>query len=378
MSAAITAVHASPASTVEEASGNALTIEHIAARTVRAPFVRPVRTAMGEIPAAPLVLIDLQTREGVSGRAYLFAYTDAALKPLGTLVETIGAEIKGRTVAPVARMAEFNRRFRLIGWQGLIGMAVSGIDMALWDALARSRDMPLATMLGGAVAPLAAYDSFGIIDLKADEKALRASVDQGFRAIKIKIGGGALAADTTAVSGVRSVIGPDVKLMVDYNQSLDPVEALRRINALASFDLTWVEEPVEAEDVAGHAQVRAKSPVPIQTGENWWFPRDMQKSIAARASDFAMIDVMKIGGITGWLRAMALAEAASLPVSSHIFVEASAHTMAVTPTAHFVEYLDTASAILREPVLPADGKVVPRGPGLGMDWDEKAVARYAC
>jgi mandelate racemase len=354
------------------------TVKSVSARAVRAPLARSIRTAMGEIPVAPLVLIDLITSEGITGRAYLFAYTDAALAPLTSLVETIGAELNGKTVAPVARMADLDRRFRLIGWQGLIGMAVSGIDMALWDALARSRDLPLAVLLGGATEPLAAYDSFGIIDPKADAKALRASVESGFRAIKMKIGGGALAADIKAVAGVRDLIGPEVRLMVDYNQSLDPVEATKRIAQLEPFDLSWVEEPVRAEDLDGHAHVRAASPIPIQTGENWWFPRDMQKAIAGRASDLAMLDLMKIGGVTGWLRAAGQAEAASLPVSSHIFVEASAHVLAVTPTLHWLEYLDTASAILAEPVPVTDGAVRPRGPGLGLDWNEKAVARYRC
>jgi mandelate racemase len=368
MSASAAAVHA--------AEADSLTIEKVAARAVIAPFPRPVRTAVGTIPAAPLVLIDLHTREGVTGRAYLFAYTEAVLAPLTTLVQTIGAEIKGCAVAPVALMRDFDRRFRLLGWQGLVGMAVSGLDMALWDALARSRDLPLATLLGGTTDPLPAYDSFGIIDPKADEPAIRASLERGFRAIKIKIGGGALEADIAAVSAVRAMIGPDIRLMVDYNQSLDPVEATRRIARLEPFDLAWVEEPVRAEDLGGHAQVRGASAIPIQTGENWWFPRDMQRAIAAGASDLAMLDVMKIGGVTGWLRAMGQAEAASLPVSSHVFVEASTHLLAVTPTAHWLEILDTAAAILSEPNTVVDGKLAPRGPGLGIEWDEKAVSRH--
>jgi mandelate racemase len=383
MSATATAVHSvrkerlrETRPTGLEAAG--LTIENVVARAVRVPLKRPLRTAMGEIPAAPLVLIDLEAREAVVGRAYIFAYTDAALAPLSKLVEAIGAEIKGRAIAPVARMREFDRRFRLIGWQGLIGMAVSGLDMVLWDALARAKDMPLAVLLGGERHPLPAYDSFGMIDVKADEPAIRASLDRGFRAIKIKIGGGNLELDVASVSAVRTMIGPDVNLMVDYNQSLDPVEARRRIARLEPFDLAWVEEPVAAEDFEGHARVRAGSAIPIQTGENWWFPRDMEKAIATGASDLAMLDIMKIGGVTGWLRAMGQAEAASLPVSSHIFVEASAHVLAVTPSAHWLEFLDIAAAVLSEPNIVEDGKVVPRGPGLGIEWDEKAIERYRC
>ena len=119
------------------------------------------------------------------------------------------------------------------------------------------------------------------------------------------------------------------------------------------------------------------APVPVQTGENWWFPRGMANAIAAGASDLAMIDIMKIGGVTGWLNAMGQAEAASLPLSSHTFNEPSAHVLAVSPTAHWLEYLDIAGAVLTERLLPRNGKVAPRGPGLGITWDEQAVTHHS-
>ena len=159
--------------------------------------------------------------------------------------------------------------------------------------------------------------------------------------------------------------------------SLTVPEAVRRINCLAEYDVHWVEEPVPAEDLSGHAKVRASCEVPIQTGENWWFPEDAARAIALNASDFAMLDIMKIGGVTGWLRAAGQAEGASLPVSSHTFIEASAHVLAVTPTAHFLEHLDIASAVLSKPLNIEDGALRPRGPGLGIDWDNDAVSRYA-
>jgi len=354
-----------------------LTIRDVKARAVLAPLKQPIRTAVGTIPSAPLVLIDVVTEEGSPGRSYIFGYTAAALAPLVRLIDEMAPELKGKPVAPVERMRDFDRRFRLLGWQGLVGMAVSGLDMAFWDAIARALDRPVVGLLGGSPSPLPAYDSYGIVDPKTDEKAILASVEAGFRAIKIKIGDGDLKKDLTVVGAVRAMIGPDVKLMVDYNQSLDPVEARRRIGRLADYDLHWVEEPVRAEDLHGHAQVRAASAVPVQTGENWWFPRDMAKAIAAGASDFAMLDIMKIGGVTGWLSAMGQAEAASLPLSSHIFIEASAHMLAVTPTVHWLEHLDVAGAILAEPYSAVDGKVSARGPGFGLEWDEKTVIRFS-
>lgn len=356
---------------------DALTIRSLKARAVIAPLARPLRTASGEIPAAPLLLIDIATDEGVTGSAYLFGYTRVTLRALQSLVEDLAPLLAAKPAAPYDRAAEFERTFRLLGRQGLLGMALSGIDMALWDALGRALDRPVSTLLGSAPCPVPAYDSYGLIDLKADASRLELSLAQGFRAIKIKLGGGDLTTDVAIVREVRRIIGPEVALMVDYNQSLGAPEAVRRLRALRDYDLAWVEEPVPAEDLVGHAAVRASGLAPVQTGENWWFAADMAKAIAAGACDHAMPDIMKIGGVTGWLKAAALAETASLPVSSHIFIEASAHVLPVTPTRLYLEYLDCASAILREPVAVVDGAVTARGPGLGMAWDEEKVARYA-
>jgi mandelate racemase len=160
---------------------------------------------------------------------------------------------------------------------------------------------------------------------------MAASIASGFKAIKIKGGDGDLGRDLATVRRVREIIGPDVRLMVDFNQALDVPEAIRRIRRLTDFDLHWIEEPVKAEDLAGHAQVRAVTGGTIQTGENWWFPAGMAAAISAGASDHAMPDLMKIGGVTGWLSAAGLAQGAGLPVSSHIFPEASAHVIADGP-----------------------------------------------
>ena len=354
-----------------------IAIRDLQARAVTAPLERPIRTAVGEIPSAPLLLLDVLTDADITGRAYLFGYTPLTLGPMVELTRNLKDLLVGKPVAPVARMRDLDRAFRLLGRQGLLGMVISGLDMALWDILARAHDLPLATLLGGEARPIPAYASYGIIDPVSDRAALEHAVECGFAAVKIKIGSGDLDDDIKAVAAVREIVGPGTRLMVDYNQSLTVPEAVRRIRRLADFDLQWVEEPVPAEDLTGHGEVRAASPVPIQTGENWWFPQDMARAVAAHASDFAMLDIMKIGGVSGWLRAAGQAEAASLPVSSHLFVEASAHVLAVTPGAHWLEYLDVAGAVLRERVAADRGAVTPRGPGLGIAWNEAAVARYA-
>src|SRR5258708_6237541 len=351
-------------------------IRSVNARALVVPLTRPVKNAFGVIDAGPLVLIDVETDQGVSGHSYIFAYARLTLKPLVHLIEEIGRDLIGQAIAPFDLMALMDAKFRLLGWQGLVGMAVSGLDMAFWDALGQAAGKPLVALLGGSVRPIRAYDSYGVVDPAADERDLRRSLEQGFRGIKIKGGDGDAANDERVVKGVRALLGPDIALMLDFNQSLDPAEATARIARLAPYDLTWIEEPVPQENLSGHAKVRATSPIPIQAGENWWFPRGFSEPIAAGASDFIMPDLMKVGGVTGCLSVAAQPEAASIPMSSHLFAEASAHMLAVTPTAHWLEGLDFAGAILAHPIEIIDGTVTARGPGLGLEWNEAAVAKY--
>ena len=145
-----------------------LTIRGVKARAVDAPLANPIRTAVGEVPSAPLVLLDIATEEGVTGRSYLFAYTPVTLRSLVRLINDLEPELVGKPVVPFDRMRQLEMRFRLVGWQGLIGMAVGAIDMALWDALGLAAKLPLVSLIGGDVRPLQAYDSYGIIDPKRD------------------------------------------------------------------------------------------------------------------------------------------------------------------------------------------------------------------
>jgi mandelate racemase len=172
---------------------------------------------------------------------------------------------------------------------------------------------------------------------------------------------------------MRKAAGDSVAIMVDYNQCLSPAEAVERLRVLDDESLTWVEEPTLAHDYAGHALVAAAARTPIQSGENWWGTRDMLHAIEARASDFVMPDVMKIGGVTGWLRAAALASTRGLQVSNHLWPEISC-----TPTAHWLEYADWWNPILSEP-LRVEGGLAQVGDavGSGVDWNEEAVARFA-
>src|SRR4029453_13263829 len=197
-------------------------VRSVKARAVVVPLARPLKNAFGVFDSGPLVLIDVETDQGVTGHSYIFAYAGMTLKPLVHLIEEIGLELTGKPIAPYDLMAAMDAKFRLLGWQGLVGMAVSGLDMAYWDALGQVAGKPVVELLGGSPKPVKAYDSYGVVDPKADERALRRSLEQGFRGIKIKGGDGDAANDERVVKGVRALLGPDVALMIDFNQSLAP------------------------------------------------------------------------------------------------------------------------------------------------------------
>jgi len=354
-----------------------LTVRGLNVRAVRVPLSRPHATAGGTVTEAPLVLVDLRTDAGITGSAYVFCYTPLALSPVARLVTNLEAVVAGMTLAPLMIERALQAKFRLLGPQGLTGIAMAAIDMAAWDALARVTGLPLVRLLGGEPRPAPVYNSLGMagVDLAARES--EESVSAGFLGVKYKIGYPDVQTDLAVVRTAQKAGGDDLVVMVDYNQSLDVPEAVRRGRWLDDEAIGWIEEPTTADDFAGHAQIAREVTTPIQIGENWWGTHDMAKSLAAAASDYVMVDLMKIGGISGWLRASALAEPGGIRLSSHLFPEVSVHLMAVTPTAHWLEWLDLASPILQEPLRIEDGYATPTdAPGSGIAWNEEAVAQY--
>jgi mandelate racemase len=357
-----------------------LTVRGLDVRAVNVPMRRPLKTSGGEVGTAAMVLIDLPTEEGITGSSYVFCPTSVVLEPVAKLLSNLAPLVEGALLAPVAIEQKLQRSFRLLGPQGPTGMAMAGIDMAAWDALAKSCRLPLVRLLGAEPRKIPAYNSCGLGMIGSERAAEEAQelVAPGFGAIKVRLGYVELKTDVEVVRAVRRSVGEDVVLMSDYNQSLSVAEAQRRAGVLDREGLYWIEEPTRADDYSGHAQVRREAETPIQVGENWWGPHDMAKSIEAGASDYAMADAMKIGGVTGWLRAAALAESAGLPLSSHLFPEISAHLLAAAPTSHWLEYVDWANPILEEPLKVEDGHAsVPDAPGIGLSWDEEAVRRYS-
>lgn len=352
-------------------------VTRIQTTPVLAPMTRPVRTASGTIARFPLVLIDVMTDTGVEGHAYSVVYHEELLPALERTVAGMGAMLVGRDASPRDAHDYLKRRCRLFGVRGLTGVALGGLDMALWDAWARARGEPLAHTLGAPLRPVRAYHSVGLYDAASVAQVVEEARAGGFAGLKIKVGFPTLAEDVAAVRAARRALGDDIALMVDYNQSLDFPEAMRRCLALDGEGLEWIEEPLPADDLDGAARLADALRTPVQIGENFHGPAEMRAAIAARAMDLVMPDAQFIHGVTGWLEAAALARAHGLPMSSHTFLEASLHLLCATPTAHWVEVMDAAAALRRLPITARDGCMCAAAvPGTGLEWDPEAVARY--
>ena len=356
-----------------------LTIRNIRAVGVNVPMTYVLGTSAQAMREAPLLLVDLETEEGMTGHAYQFCYVPAAAPAIVIMLEEILRTVKGDSLAPADLWAKLDRRFKLIGVQGIVRSAMAVFDVACWDALARAAGQPLATYLGAAPRPVPAYNScgLGLMEPAAVADEAEELLAGGFRAIKLRLGYATLEGDLAAARAVRARVPADVAVMTDFNQALSVPEAIRRGKALDGEGVYWIEEPIRHDDFAGCAEVARAVVTPVQIGENFSQVYDMERALAAQSCDLVMPDLERIGGVTGWQRAAKLARSRNLRMSSHLYPEVSAHLLAATPTAHWLEYVDWANAILAEPMRVADGHaVVSSGPGNGLVWDEDAVRRF--
>ena len=234
-----------------------LTLRADRARAVEVPMTYVLGTSAAAVRAAPLLLVDLETHEGVTGRTYLFCYTRAAAAAIVPMLDDAASTLSGQALEPSAWWATLSKRYTLIGVQGIVRMAMAAIDTAAWDAQAIAAGVPLATFLGAAPKPIPAYNSCGL------------------------------------------------GLMVDYNQALTVAEAITRGHALDQHDVVWIEEPIRHDDIAGNARLAQELMTPIQLGENFSQPFAMHEALDRRACDYVMPDLERIGGVTGWREAAA-------------------------------------------------------------------------
>jgi len=360
-----------------------MTAPRLTKLTVRAadvPLRRPVVAKVGSFSKWAFVCVDLETDAGVTGRGYISPYLIDYAPAIASTIRTLGARFLEREIAPAAFFDEGMKAISLLGKSGIALYALAALDIAFWDAHAKAAGKPLAEHLGGSLAPVPAYNSCGLWlgPLEGmEEQAADLVADGGFSAMKVRLGRASLADDLAAITAARKGAGRPITLLSDFNQGLSFPEAKVRLSGLDEAGLGWFEEPIAYHDLDNCAALAARLKTPVILGENFHGPHDQQQAIAKRACDAVMPDLMRIGGVTGWLRAAALAEPQGLPVSSHLFTEVSAHLMRVTPGAQWLEWTDWVHPILAEPFEVKEGAVViPDRPGNGIAWNEEKLAAY--
>lgn len=361
------------------AKGDALTIRGVRTRLVEVPMRYALGTSADVVRVAPLLLVDLQTEEGITGHCYLFCYRRSGGRAIAAVLKDAVDSAHGASLDPIQLSIVLGRRLALLGVVGIARMALAALDMAAWDARAKAVGLPLATLLGAAPRPIPAYNSCGLGLMKPEAAAdeAEALLEGGFRAVKLRLGYPTLDEDLAVTRAVRRRLPDEIALMVDYNQALSVNQALERGRALDEEGIAWIEEPIRHDDWAGNRILARALRSPLQIGENFDGPHALEVAISTGAANLVMPDVARIGGVTGWQQAAAIAAVHGIEMSSHLLPEMSGHLMSATPTAHWLEYMDWANAVLAEPFEIRDGNfVVPNRPGCGMAWDEDAVTRY--
>jgi mandelate racemase len=353
-------------------------IRSLTTRGLLVPLTFALGTSAAIVKAVPLLLLDLLTEDGTTGMAYTFGYRPSGARAIADHLKEAGDALTGSDLTPFGAMQILSRQFALLGVTGTVRMALSMLDMALWDVIAQSKGLSLASLLGSRPRALQAYDSrgLGLMEPETLAREAEALLASGLKALKLRLGYPSLAADLKALQTVRAHVPADIAIMVDYNQALTYQEAVTRGRELEEQGVFWLEEPIPHEDYELSAALARELKVPLQIGENFNGAESLLRAVSARASDFIMPDVARIGGVTGWMRAAGIAAAQGIEMSTHLMPEVSAHLLCATPTAHWLEYVDWADAILQHPLEIADGKVLTSDrPGSGIAWDEDKLKR---
>jgi L-alanine-DL-glutamate epimerase-like enolase superfamily enzyme len=331
------------------------------------------------IDAIDIVTCEVDTAEGVTGFGYTYSLSRGGGPIRSMLADEITPVLTGAEVqSPEVVWRRLWRDLYRFGRGGVAAVAMAAADVALWDALAKAAGLPLYRYLGAFRDRVPVYGSS--IDLGFSQDALLATTAEwmrrGFGAVKIKVGRSA-SEDLARIAAVRDQIGPDVRLMVDANNGWDLPEASRRIKLMEPFDLTWLEEPLPADDLEGHARLQAISSIPIAAGETLFSTYELARYMRADAIRFVQADVGRLGGITPWLQIAQVAEAHHLPMAPHFLHDIHVHLLCAIPNAYILEYLPLLDAVLERPLVVEDGLAVPGDePGIGVRFRDDAIAPH--
>jgi mandelate racemase len=358
-------------------------VSAIRARPALVPLRRALNTRVGRFTVAPMLLIDLETKSGIVGRVLAMTFIALGLKLVPRVLDELVAAVAGRKIAYEDLPAvhdDCQKRLSHLGHEGVTQMALSMFDMALYDATAREAGVSLYALLGGTPEPIATYNScgLGLMDAVAAAREAKDLLAEhgGFSHLKLRMGRTSVVDEIAVYKAVRSAVGPQALISVDFNQGLPAASALETCRAIDGLGLVWIEEPIVYDDYDTHARLARKLATPIQIGENVWSWRVGKAAIERGACDYIMPDLLRIGGITGWMRLAHVAHGQGVPVSSHLSPDVSAHVLAATPTRHWLEFMDWGQDLILDPLVPFKGWTHLRDtPGAGIEWNEAAVAK---
>jgi L-alanine-DL-glutamate epimerase-like enolase superfamily enzyme len=357
-------------------------ISQVAIEVVRVPVDRPYTAGGRAVDANWHVLARITTSDGIEGIGYIVYPRPDLMTTIGSAARELGEHLIGMSVLePEAAWDRLARRGDWAGPGGLLHCALAPLDIAVWDAGGKTLGQPLHRLLGGYRDRLPTYASDGLwYSLSPAELAASAKrhVERGFGAVKLRLGREATPElEVRRVQAVREALGPDVRIMVDINESWSPTRARRGGRALQDAGIAWLEDPIHHLDIAGLADLRRQLEVPIAAGEHLYHLDAFRTLLEARAVDVLIVDLARVGGVTPWRKIAALAQAHRVAVCGHVVPEIQVHLLASIPNGHLVEYVPRSAGILTSmPRIEGGELVAPHSPGLGLELDEAAVRRH--
>jgi L-alanine-DL-glutamate epimerase-like enolase superfamily enzyme len=331
----------------------------------------------------PVVVARIMTDAGIDGVGHTFSLTTEFQRSLSAMVRELGQLIVGEDPRCIEHL--FSRMVypaNFVGPGGLLNVAATALDIAVWDILGKDTGQPLWRLLGGFSDSVRTYQSSAAMGSRPDVLQRQAAdlVAQGHRALKIRPHAERNARVEKVVERVRAIrdaIGYDVDLMYDVNQNWTPSRAIRVGRALEEFELFWLEDPTAMHDIEGQAAVAQALDVPICSGEYHYNPVSLLPLLKARAVDYLMVDMCRMGGITQFRKAAALAESFGVPVASHLLPEIFAHCIAAVPNGLMAEWMDWSTILFDGLPILADGALhLSERPGHGLTLLEKVVQKY--
>jgi L-alanine-DL-glutamate epimerase-like enolase superfamily enzyme len=299
-------------------------------RHCRIPPATPWEDALAPVPNLDFITLEITTDEGVTGLGLTYAVGPGGSAIKALLDDELLPLVKGQDVSAFdALWHRLRKHLRRAGTAGLTTMALAAVDVAVWDALAKSQGVPLYKLLGGDRVAIEVYASGIDLAMSPDELAalVQGYVDDGYQTVKVKVGRPTLGEDVARLAAARQVMGDGRELLLDANQGWTVDEAVRRLAAFERFRPGWIEEPLVAEDVAGHARLRQATSTPIAMGESLSNKEQFAAYLRADAVDVLQPDIARVGGFTEWRKIAALAEANGLTVAPHYLMELSVHAL---------------------------------------------------